>query len=967
MDLATLKILANGLDVTRRFTTIRSVATWSASLLDGDVLKLGVNLLQASVRDRAGNSASAEVSFSLVRDPLVPVVPPPDFVPEIALSIFSGDGQIGLINRCLPEPLVVEAFAGNFFGILAPQAGVALDFSASGGFVMEAAGFSSVTNAEGLAAVRWIMPGTPGAYTLQVELLGDPSVRLTAPFTAQALGVSLQALLKRADVFGAFVVIDETHRLTVRVLDEQGVPVSDTTILLEAGRLGPAGDFMLDPMVARFSPEQAFTAKPGEQIAPGTFVSQVTPLLKGSLLFRVSLPEFPAVAPVLLGLTVEDSRSRQIRIPTGDGPLIVPFQLAPVLGNGDQVVLVNQKAPRSIVFDLRGWRDVFLRALLGATDTTTKVKVSMVISPTFLSPTKAAIELVSPIEAGVKFDVARGLLTAETANPRFEFAVTITEGPLPAVLRYDVGMSKGVLVAVADGEIFESTATADAFQGSVGFGPPEVKFVDAVNFQPVPSLPNQILEDINFADPSGLPAVRAEFRTPKGLLAPAGDLITLDECREPVADDGKFPPVFQKIALSLVSVEEARFDLYRSVPIISTLQSRTTVPADVGIAAAIYHRVDGAIRLQEEGLVFRLDDEKKPGVKIFRLLAPLPIDRAAPDPERVVNGRVNLCEEVPEKIQFRVVPAKEDAQPTTIAFSQSPVMGSTPLGTEFSGRLAIQEFDFRPKTPAVGEYTEGRITITATLQNGQKASDFRSLRTGKPPLNAGVNVWILRRFRRVIKDGKETTEDLDPVASTVRVQDDIVTRANEIWAQACIEFPDPVVHPPVSGRARDGTDLLRQHSADDVTLRKLIVNQDGSSRLDPNKLNIFYVEETHTNEGEVFGYAITRDRSLERLGVPNVAVTVIGRSTRSTVAHEFGHLIGDLQDIKRLFPRIPALDENLMVSPDSEFPFTQFAKQLVEGFSHPDFSSSFSAQNPGPEIVENQVAKSRAGVETLKR
>ena len=100
---------------------------------------------------------------------------------SVRLTILSGDGQVGLQNTALPEPVVLEAVDGHG----GPLVGVSLVFSTprGSGRVLEA---DSVTDASGQARFRWEL-GDAWENKVMASLLERPGVTVMAEARARYL------------------------------------------------------------------------------------------------------------------------------------------------------------------------------------------------------------------------------------------------------------------------------------------------------------------------------------------------------------------------------------------------------------------------------------------------------------------------------------------------------------------------------------------------------------------------------------------------------------------------------------------------------------------------------------------------------------------------------------------------------------------------------------------------------------
>lgn len=513
-------------------------------------------------------------------------------------------------------------------------------------------------------------------------------------------------------------------------------------------------------------------------------------------------------------------------------------------------------------------------------------------------------------------------------------------------------------------------------------GPPEVRFVNPASLRLVSSLPNQTIESILDGSYPSSGAVIARVKAPVGFQGGGGgtfsaELLTLDECGDPIPEDGRFPAFKQGIPLVVQGDGGTRFTEYRSYPIVCTLRSVTNAPGSLP-PNTIFHRIDGFIRLRERDDVFGLDDEKRPTLKIVRPEAPEPIIRAedlpfathrAPNIDKVVNGRLNLCSGETGEFELKIVPnktldANRNLQYTPITFSQTSPLLNTDYGQgPFTQSIEKHKFKFTALAPAQGEYQEGVVTISAQADGLFSKESVLQLRTGREMLQIDLRIFILDGA-----DGK-------PVLTKEEVRDR-VRRANDIWKQACVRFPvDKLAIDdgfPCTGFG--GVDLA---TVDNSRTDKgsLVRDANGQLRIDPLKVNVFYttiVEEIQPDGQRrgLGGYAVLRANSQDSWQTGNtgqVLVCVLEKaSTGTALAHEIGHLLGDLQDLKRPFEPRVAHYENLMTSPAAAYSneMLRLANKLIDNFGHPDFGAD--ATSPFRNVVENQVKQSRDGLKSFK-
>ena len=105
------------------------------------------------------------------------------------LSLVSGNGQTTVVNKVLPNPLIV-AVTDTFGAAISGQA-VLFEVSGGGGKVNDKSSWSGVTDASGRVSVAWTLGATAGSQTVKVSATLNSKQLATRPdplvFTATAL------------------------------------------------------------------------------------------------------------------------------------------------------------------------------------------------------------------------------------------------------------------------------------------------------------------------------------------------------------------------------------------------------------------------------------------------------------------------------------------------------------------------------------------------------------------------------------------------------------------------------------------------------------------------------------------------------------------------------------------------------------------------------------------------------------
>ncbi len=322
----------NDHEMADRFTRDGDFFVYRPRTGDPVFLLLGENLLVVEVVDGAANVARAESRFVLSGTEA-----PPAFVPpKLRIDVIGGDGQFGPMGRCLEgaltaspnlpgifragagEILLVEAHDENA-GDEVIAGGVTIwEPEAAGGFVVEAPGFSTVTDASGRAAVRYILAPTPGPQRIKVSLGGMVgSAYFTETAETPLFGAGSVSTTAIAE---ALVGSGELSMAATLVRMHEGVPVAipHSAIALEISVDGaaavPDSDVYLSPLS-------------GQTDEDGLVIWCVVPLRAGawSMTAKSSeFPDLPAVSffkPVVgrVARVVDDPDARTPSIVTADG------------------------------------------------------------------------------------------------------------------------------------------------------------------------------------------------------------------------------------------------------------------------------------------------------------------------------------------------------------------------------------------------------------------------------------------------------------------------------------------------------------------------------------------------------------------------------------------------------------------------------------------------------------------------
>ena len=247
------------------------------------------NVFRVMVRDQDGYTATAERRYAPCLAPAGAPSAGPGPAPTPStweLRIVSGDGQAGLLGRCVGDALVVQLIDEHAGG--SPVAGVPIRFEPAdpAGFVVEAPGMSTVTDAGGNAAVRYVLGRTTGPQAVKASVAGEGGAAEVI-FHEEGLAPKLEVeqnagmkgvMLAGAGEWGVFARASyETKSGEKRGISHTPVKLALTSGAVEAV---PEVDAVLCP-------------ESGQTNDDGQFMAGVIPLKPGLWDLEISLPEFP--------------------------------------------------------------------------------------------------------------------------------------------------------------------------------------------------------------------------------------------------------------------------------------------------------------------------------------------------------------------------------------------------------------------------------------------------------------------------------------------------------------------------------------------------------------------------------------------------------------------------------------------------------------------------------------------------
>lgn len=285
--------------------------------------------------DRQGYRSQAVRQYAPCPVPAATDHPPSGPSPDrlrIHLEIVSGDRQEGVIGRCVhpgsttrkppaAAPLVVRALDEHN----KPVPGIPIRFDAGedGGFVVDAPGYSTVTNEKGEAAVRYILSRKVGTQEVKASVLfgeeGDEPVTFT--LTAYGPDILIENL-----VYKNLPVLTHNAEWTIRADVRYGgampeVGVARTQVVLRFFKDGverePGAGLYVGPEWSRQTDDE------------GRSCTSVVLLEKGTWTVKASLTEFPEIEERLVtgpkGSAIDaDTKSGQI-LRGAAGGMGIPF------------------------------------------------------------------------------------------------------------------------------------------------------------------------------------------------------------------------------------------------------------------------------------------------------------------------------------------------------------------------------------------------------------------------------------------------------------------------------------------------------------------------------------------------------------------------------------------------------------------------------------------------------------------
>ncbi|MBI4231994.1 hypothetical protein HY605_02075, partial [Candidatus Peregrinibacteria bacterium] len=358
------------------------------------VVAAGHHSLIATVKDIYNNSAS--VSFDFVIDaPL--------------LQIVEGDGQDGLEGKCLEKELKVrvvgplppppssgiekpgQTITSNFrqkhTEEYVPLEGVQLSFAVleGGGYFAASNSAATYTNAEGIAAIRYILGQSPGANRVEVSVLGDDTIapvefNLTSDVPTM-LGTSMTQFSLGEHKEVTEISIGNVNEILVRMTS----PAKATAIEVKAEIVTAGiGEFINDSALADIIGGTA------QYQGSAKFYFRVNDLANETpYKMRFTLPEFVDSAGEAVKLEVDGLAVQPYAIVLANPPRVYFEDFPKVSGDG-QLGAAGQELPEPFVLE-------------GIQTDTTASDVSFVTPATFSS-------------TGGRFRVSKGTLVSSNAD-----------------------------------------------------------------------------------------------------------------------------------------------------------------------------------------------------------------------------------------------------------------------------------------------------------------------------------------------------------------------------------------------------------------------------------------------------------------------------------------------------------------------------------------------------------------------
>jgi hypothetical protein len=223
-------------------------------------------------------------------------------------DIDSGDGQEGTVGRCLPKPLIVKVIdTKTKLGV----EGLLINFEGDAIFA-EDKNLINVTNRDGLAGIRVILPLEPGRKTILAKLAKNPKKK--ARFTATghlptitvisgttqpapSAGVGLSPFFIHHQISGYLTGSALVNPFGIQITDHEGKAIPDVKVVFT--RTGPLIDTQFpEKGPANVAvPEQVLTDATGKAFT-GLVMDQA-----GTHTVSVLVPEFPGVTNATFDFT----------------------------------------------------------------------------------------------------------------------------------------------------------------------------------------------------------------------------------------------------------------------------------------------------------------------------------------------------------------------------------------------------------------------------------------------------------------------------------------------------------------------------------------------------------------------------------------------------------------------------------------------------------------------------------------
>ncbi|MFA5795511.1 MAG: putative Ig domain-containing protein [Candidatus Brocadiia bacterium] len=243
------------------------------------------NELKVSIMNSAGHRVEAVRYFVLGSIPRPEPQPEPPI--EIRLAIINGNGQSGIVGKCAQEPLLVMAYRVD---TNAPIEGLQIvyDFENDNvGKLMEAPGYSSVTNQDGLAAMHFHYGDKPGLCIIKARVFGMDSIT--------PVGFALEGYLPTIQIINTPpLIMNVTYwwhwspsdglpgAFKLKVIDQNGNGINNVEVSAKVTQVSSGAD---EPMATVLPPAQLTDVD-------GTAAFGLSCCNDVPLNIRFSLPEF---------------------------------------------------------------------------------------------------------------------------------------------------------------------------------------------------------------------------------------------------------------------------------------------------------------------------------------------------------------------------------------------------------------------------------------------------------------------------------------------------------------------------------------------------------------------------------------------------------------------------------------------------------------------------------------------------